>query len=142
MSEYLILAESIIYKNDKLTCINIHNDFRAVAMPSEFIFDMAIICGPKWSIGEHNLRVKAVANNGKEIEIGTATVNIPNEDFVYNAFLNNIKLVMDYSVSDITFYVYDNDNEVISKKYPVESMLVPQENQEASQKEQEQPVNA
>ena len=133
MSEYLILAESIIYKNDKLTCINIHNDFRAVAMPSEFIFDMAIICGPKWSIGEHNLRVKAVANNGKEIEIGTATVNIPNEDFVYNAFLNNIKLVMDYSVSDITFYVYDNDNEVISKKYPVESMLVPQENQEVSQ---------
>ena len=91
MAEYLVLAETVFYKNDKLTCINIYNNFRAVAMPSEFHFDMAIMCGPKWSIGEHKLRVKAVASNGKEIELGTATVNIPNEDFVYNAFLNNVK---------------------------------------------------
>ena len=30
------------------------------------------------------------------------------EDFVYNAFLNNIKITMDYSVSDLTFIVYDD----------------------------------
>lgn len=126
MSEYLILAETIIYKNNRLTCINTYDNFKTVAMPCEFNFDMAILCGPKWSVGEHNLRVKAIASNGKEIDLGTAKVNIPHEDFVYNAFLNNIRLKMDYSVSDLTFYVYDNDNEVFSRKYPVLPMLVPQ----------------
>ena len=132
MSEYLLVAETIIYKNEKLTCINVLNSFRTVAMPSEFIFDMVILCGPKWSTGEHKLSIKAVANNGKEIELGNATVNIPNEDFVYNAFLNNVKLVMDYSVTDLTFQVYDNDNNVYSRKYPVISMLVPQNTNKAN----------
>ena len=126
MSEYLILAETIIYKNNRLTCINTYDNFRTVAMPAEFNFDMAILCGPKWSVGEHKLSVKAVASNGKEISLGSATVNIPHEDFVYNAFLNNIKIVMDYSISDLTFYVYDGDKEVYSRKYPVLPMLVPQ----------------
>ena len=142
MSEYLILAETIIYKNNRLTCINTYDDFRTVAMPSEFSFDMAILCGPKWSAGEHKLSVKAVASNGKEIDLGAAIVKIPHEDFVYNAFLNNIRLTMDYSVSDLTFYVYDNDNEVFSRKYPVLPMLVPQKqeelNQEKLEKEPEQ----
>jgi len=132
MAEYLMLAETVLFKNDKLTCINVYNNFRTVAMPAEFNFDMAILCGPKWSVGEHKLSVKAVASNGKEIELGNATVNIPNEDFVYNAFLNNIKIVMDYSVEDLTFYVYDNENEVYSRKYPVLPMLVPQK-QEAKE---------
>ena len=126
MSEYLILAETVLFKNNKLTCINVYNEFRTVAMPAEFNFDMAILCGPKWSVGEHKLSVKAVASNGKEIDLGTATVNIPHEDFVYNAFLNNIRIAMDYSVSDLTFFVYDNGNEVYKRKYPVISMLVPQ----------------
>ena len=127
MSEYLILAETIVYKNNRLTCINTYDNFRTVAMPAEFNFDMAILCGPKWPVGEHKLSVKAVASNGKEIDLGTATVNIPHEDFVYNAFLNNIKIVMDYSVSDLTFHIYDNENEVFSRKYPVLPILVPQD---------------
>ena len=134
MSEYLVLAETIIYKNNRLTCINTYDNFKTVAMPAEFNFDMAIFCGPKWSVGEHKLAVKAVANNGKEIELGTANVNIPNEDFVYNAFLNNIKVTMDYSVSDLTFYVYDNDKEVFSRKYSVLPILVPQGTGEKNKK--------
>ena len=82
MSEYLILAETAIYKNNKLTCLNIYDNFRAVAMPSEFIFDMVILCCPKWTVGDHNVSVKAVANNDRDFEIGNATVNIPHEDFV------------------------------------------------------------
>ena len=130
MAEYLMLAETVIFKNEKLTCINVYDNFRAVAMPAEFNFDMVILCGPKWSIGEHKLSVKAVASNGKEVDLGQADVNIPHEDFVYNAFLNNIKITMDYSVSDLTFYVYDNGNEVYSRKYPVISMLVPKTQQD------------
>ena len=46
---------------------------------------------------------------------------------------------MDYSVTDLTFYVYDNDKEVFSRKYPVFSMLVPQElNSEENKEEQKQ----
>ena len=33
---------------------------------------------------------------------------------------------MDYSVSDLTFHVYDGDKEVYTRKYPVLPMLVPQ----------------
>ena len=33
---------------------------------------------------------------------------------------------MDYSVTDLTITVYDNDNAIILRKYPVVSMLVPQ----------------
>ena len=126
MSDYLILAENIIYKNNKLTCINIYDKFSTVAMPAEFRFDLAIFCGPNWSTGEHKLTIKAKGSNGKEISI----VNIPNEDFVYNAYANDCKILMDYSVESLTVSVYDNNKEIISRKYPVISMLVPQKREE------------
>ena len=126
MAEYLILAENILFKNDKLTCINIYNKLTTVAMPAEFRMDLAIICGPDWTPGEHNLSVKAIGSNGKEVKIGDLTVNIPHQDFVYNADANDCKLLMDYSVESLTIVVYDNDKEIISRKYPVVPMLVPQ----------------
>ena len=126
MAEYLVLAENISFKNNRLTCINIYDRLSAIAMPAEFRFDLAIMCGPNWSAGEHNLTVKAVGSNGKEVSIGTLNVNIPNEDFVYNAFANDLKIIMDYSVENLTFVVYDNDKEILSRKYPVVPMLVPQ----------------
>lgn len=126
MAEYLVLAENITFKNNKLTCINIYDKLSTIAMPSEFKFDLAIMCGPNWSVGDHKLTLKAVGSNGREVYIGELMVKIPNEDFVYNAFANDIKLIMDYSVESLTFVVYDNGKEIISKKYPVISMLVPQ----------------
>ena len=126
MAEYLILAENISFKNNKLTCINMYDRLSTIAMPSEFKFDLAIMCGPNWTPGEHKLAVKAVGSNGKEVYIGELPVNIPNENFVYNAFANDIKLIMDYSVETLTFIVYDNGKEIISRTYPVIPMLVPQ----------------
>ena len=128
MSEYLILAENVFIKNNKLTCINIIDRLTAIAMPTEFKFDLAIMCGPNWSVGEHKLTVKARGSNGKEITVGDLNVNIPHEDFVYNAYANDLKIVMDYSIEDMTIVVCDNDKEIISRKYPVISVLVPQEN--------------
>ena len=125
MSEYLILADNVIYKNEKLSFIGAINSFKTVAMPSEFVFDMVIICGPKWSIGEHKLSIKVTTDNGKELNIGNVDINVPNEDFVHNAFLNGIVIQMDYSVSVLTFHVFDNDKEIITNKYPVRSMLIP-----------------
>ena len=126
MAEYLILAENVIFKNNRLTCINIYDRLSAIAMPAEFRFDLAIICGPNWTVGEHKLEIKARANNGKEVIIGDLTVNIPNEGFVYNAYANDLKIIMDYSVEELTIVVLDNGEEIITRKYPVIPMLVPQ----------------
>ena len=125
MSEYLILAENIFYNNNKLSCFNIYEQLTTIAMPADFKFDLAIICGPNWSVGEHKLTVKARGSNGKEIEIGKMTVNIPMENFVYNAYANDLKIGMDYSVENLTILVYDNGEEIISRTYPVISMLIP-----------------
>ena len=134
MSEYLILAENVVFKNGKLTCINIYDKLTTVAMPAEFKFDLAIMCGPNWKVGEHKLEVKAKANNGKEIEIGNLTVNIPNKDFVYNAYANDLTVLMDYSVEELTIVVNDNGKKILERNYPVISMLVPQENKEKNNK--------
>lgn len=130
MSEYLVLAENITYKNNKLSCINIYDQLSAIAMPAEFSFDLAIMCGPNWTAGEHKLSVKAKGSNGKEVSVGELTVNIPNDNFVYNAYANDLKIVMDYSVESLTFIVSDNGKEIISRKYPVVSFLVPQKKAE------------
>lgn len=130
MAEYLVLAENVFYKNNKLSCMNIYERLTTVAMPAEFKFDLAIMCGPNWSVGEHKLTVKARGSNGKEISVGELTVNIPNENFVYNAYANDLKIAMDYSVESLTILVYDNDNEIISRTYPVISMLVPKKSEE------------
>ena len=129
MSEYLILAENITFKNNKLSCINIYDKFTSVALPAEFRFDMAIICGPNWSAGEHNLVLTVKSSTGNEAKIGESIVNIPNEDFVYNAMAQDLKVVLDYSVDYLIFSVKDNGNEIISRKYQVVPILVPQ-NQE------------
>jgi len=133
MAEYLVLAENVFFKNNRLSCINIYDRFTAVAMPAEFNFDLAIMCGPNWSVGEHKLVVKARGSNGKEISVGELTVNIPSEDFVYNAYANDLKIMMDYSVESLTILVYDNDNEIISRTYPVVSMLVPKKQENAEE---------
>lgn len=130
MSEYLILAENVFYKNGKISCFNIYDKLTTIAMPAEFKFDMAIMCGPNWTEGEHKLAVKARGSNGKEVSVGEMTVNIPKEDFVYNAYANDIKIRMDYSVESLTILVYDNDQEIISRTYPVISMLIPKKSEE------------
>lgn len=135
MAEYLLLAENVFFKNGRLSCINIYDRLTTVAMPAEFRFDLAIICGPNWSVGEHKLTVKAKGSNGKEVTVGELTVDIPKEDFVYNAYANDLKITMDYSVETLTLSVYDNDNEIITRNYPVISMLVPQKKEEEENKE-------
>lgn len=143
MSGYFLIAENIIFKNNKLTCINIHNELAAIAMPAEFKFDMAVICGPQWTAGEHKLTIKVRANGGEEILLSESTVNILNEDFVYNAIANDVKFRMDYDVQNLTFTVFDNDQEVVSRKYPVIAMLYPQQmvQQQAQQNQQAEEKN-
>ena len=139
MSGYLELAETVIFKNGKTTIMNIYNELSAIAMPAEFRFDMAVMCGPKWTMGEHKLTIKVKANeNGEEKQLVETTINIPNEHFVYHAVANDVKFTMNYDVQYLTFTVFDNDEEVVSRLYPVRAMLVPQAmvQQQAPQQEE------
>lgn len=136
MSGYIQLAETALYKNGKLTIINAFSELKAIAMPAEFKFDMVIMCGPKWSEGDHQLTIKVRANdNEEEQKIAESTVKIPHENFVYSAIATDVKFTMNYDVKSLTFTVYDNDTEVISRVYPVIAMFVPKQ----QQTEQENP---
>ena len=141
MSGYLELAENVLFKNGRLTIINTYNDLSAIAMPTEFRFDMVVMCGPKWTAGDHKLAIKVKANeDGKEMQLVDTTIKIPNEQFVYHAIANDVKFKMDYSVQYLTFTVLDNGKEVISRVYPVRAMLVPQP--AAKQPQEAQPKKA
>ncbi len=132
MAGYLELAEAAIHKEGKTYILNIYNELFAVAMPAEFRFDMAIMCGPKWTVGDHNLKVKVKANeDGDELTLIDSTIKIPHEQFVYHAVSNGVKLNMNYDVKYLTFTVFDNDEEVVSRLYPVRAMLYPRQPQQA-----------
>lgn len=135
MSEYLILAENITYKNNKLSCINIYDNFSAVALPAEFVFDLVVICGPNWTPGEHKLNIKAKTNTDVTVDIGEILVNIPNENFVYNAIAQNLKVTLDYSIQNLTFMVFENDKQILDRKYSVSALLIPKQQNEQQQEE-------
>lgn len=137
MAGYLELAETIIFKRNRLSVINAYNELSAIAMPAEFVFDMVVMCGPNWTEGDHKLTVKVKANeNGEELSIAEATVKIPHNNFVYNAIANDVKFTMNYDVQYLTFTAYDNDKAVISRVYPVRAMLVPQSMLQKEEKEE------
>ena len=139
MAGYLELAEAAIHKEGKTYILNIYNELFAVAMPAEFRFDMAVMCGPKWTVGEHNLKIKVKANeDGEEKQLVDTTIKIPHEQFVYHAVANDVKFTMNYDVRYLTFTVLDNDEEVISRVYPVRAMLYPSQKPQQAQSEQTQ----
>lgn len=139
MAGYLELAEAAIHKEGKTYILNIYNELFAVAMPAEFRFDMAVMCGPKWAVGDHNLKIKVKANeDGEEKQLVDTTIKIPHEQFVYHAVANDVKFNMNYDVRYLTFTVLDNDEEVISRVYPVRAMLYPSQKPQQAQPEQAQ----
>lgn len=139
MAGYLELAEAAIHKEGKTYILNIYNELFAVAMPAEFRFDMAVMCGPKWTVGDHNLKIKVKANeDGEEKQLVDTTIKIPHEQFVYHAVANDVKFTMNYDVRYLTFTVLDNDEEVISRVYPVRAMLYPSQKPQQAQPEQTQ----
>ena len=133
MAGYLELAEAAIHKEGKTYILNIYNELFAVAMPAEFRFDMAVMCGPKWTVGDHKLDVTVKANENGEVKkvVEGAEIKIVHEDMVYHAVLNDVKFTMNYDVKYLTFTVYDNGEEVISRVYPVRAMLYPKQPQQA-----------
>lgn len=126
-NQYLILAENIVYKNNKLSCINVLDQFLVVKLPSEAYFDLVAICGPEWEEGEYELAIKVQTDDNEIFELGKTKIDFPNRDFVYNALAQNMKVTIDEGTKYVRFYIYRNDELIMQRNYKVASLLVAQE---------------
>lgn len=126
-NQYLMLAENITYKNNKLSCINVIDQFFVVKLPAEAYFDLVAICGPDWEEGEYELTIKVQSDDGELFELGKTNIRIPNRDFVYNALAPDMKVRIDEGTKYIKFYVFRNEELILQRNYKVASLLVQQE---------------
>lgn len=130
-NQYLLLAENITYKNNKLSCINIIDQLLTIKLPSEFQFDLVAICGPGWAEGEYTIKIKVQLDEGEVNELGQTQVKIPNDGFTYNALASDLKILIPENSKKMNFLVYKDDELIIERKYQIASLFVPQEPQEA-----------
>lgn len=124
-NQYLIVAENITFKNNKLSCINIYDQFVAVTLPAELNFDMVVICGPGWEPGNYSLGVKVKIDEAEPQEIGNVNVEIISDNFIYNALAPNLKISVEENIKNITFLVFRDDEIIIERTFLVNSILVP-----------------
>lgn len=122
--QYLIIAEQISYRNNRLSAINIWDQFLAIAMPSKFNFDLAFACGPGWQAGEYELKFKVKTDAKEEItDLGNIQVNIKDEKSVFNAMASNLNFVLDETAKNITFIVERNGEWIFEREYSVRHLV-------------------
>jgi len=126
-NQYLLLAENITYKNNKLSAINIIDQFMAIKLPSEFNFDMVAICGPGWDEGEYTVTIKVQLDDSEINELGQTQVKVPGYGFTYNALAPDLKVLIPDNAKNIKFFVYKDEELVIERIYQISSLFVPQE---------------
>ena len=105
-NQYLLIAETIFYKNNKLTAINIYDHFVALKLPAEFVFDLAVLCGPGWEHGEHVI-----------------TINFRPDD----KELTKLKFTIGSDVKNLSFIVMEGDKVIVERTYPVNGLMIPVE---------------
>lgn len=125
-NQYLLIAENITYKNNKLSCINIIDQLLTVKLPSEFHFDLVAVCGPGWKEGDYEISIKVQLDEGEINELGKTQVKIPNEGFTYNALAGDLKITIPENAKVLKFFVYKSEDLVIERKYNIASLFVPQ----------------
>ena len=133
--QYLLVAEQMLFKNNRLTVINVWDQLTAIHSPAKFNFDLAFICGPNWEPGEYDLKFKIKANATNEIfEVGAIKVKIANEQSVFNAIASNVNIAMGEESGNITFIVERNEQEIYVREYPVLYLYkIRQEDQQENQ---------
>lgn len=126
-NQYLLLAENITYKNNKLSCINIIDQLLTIKLPSEFQFDLVAICGPGWKEGEYTVTIKVQLDDSEINDLGQTQVKIPSEGFTYNALATDLKVKIPENARILKFFVYKDDEMIIERRYQVASLFIPQE---------------
>lgn len=120
---YLIIAEHVSFRNNKLSVINMWHQFTALHLPARFNFDLAFICGPGWETGEYDLTFKVKSQVNDPIELGSIKVNISNEKSVFKAVASELNFVIENNSGDITFIVERDGKEIFEREYPVSYVL-------------------
>lgn len=120
---YLVLAEQISFRNDKLTVLNVLDQFTALHLPAKFNFDLVYICGPGWKIGEHCLTFKVKSDAKEEFELGSIKINIIDGKSVFNAIASNLNFVIGNDSGNVTFIVEREGKDIFSREYPVAYLL-------------------
>lgn len=118
-NQYLVIAESLIYKNNKLTAINMYDQFLAMQLPAEFDFDLAVLCGPGWEPGDYSLDIFIEPKGNESFKLGIINFDIPNENFVYNAVAKDLSLLVNEGVEEISFLVKNKDEILIQRNFVV-----------------------
>lgn len=121
-NQYLLIAESIIYRNNKLTAINMYDQLLAMKLPAEFVFDLAILCGPGWQAGNYELEIFVKIEDELEVKLGNISINIPNENFVYNAIAPELSLGVKDGADKVTFIVKTDGQVVLERNFNVKTL--------------------
>ena len=121
--QYLLVAEQIAFRNNKLTTINVWDQFTALHLPAKFNFDLVFICGPGWEAGEYDLSFKVRSQASEVFELGSIKINIASDKSVFNAIASNLNFVIEKNSGNVTFIVERNGEEIFEREYPVNYLL-------------------
>jgi hypothetical protein len=116
---YLIIAEQVIFRNNKLSIMNVWHQFTALHLPAKFNFDLVFICGPGWEAGEYDLTIKVKSKVNEPVEVGTIKVNIVNDKATFNAIASDLNFMIEHNSGEITFIIERNGQEIFEREYPV-----------------------
>ncbi|MDD3012853.1 MAG: hypothetical protein PHC34_04045 [Candidatus Gastranaerophilales bacterium] len=130
--QYLIVGEQIAFRNNKLSIINVMDQFMALQLPAKFNFDLAFICGPEWFPGEYELTFKVRSEAMENYELGSITLNITDRKGVFNAIASNLNFVIGKDSGNVTFIVERDGEEIFTREYPVTYLLKVDKSREAS----------
>jgi hypothetical protein len=122
--QYLVIAENITYKYNKLSCINIYDQFMTFTLPSESFFDLAVMCGPGWDPGDYDIKITVQVNDQDPVELGSVKTSIPHNNFVYNAIAPNLKIVLPEDAKSVTFSVLRNEEQILTRTYSINPLLM------------------
>ncbi|MEI8377982.1 MAG: hypothetical protein WCF95_05550 [bacterium] len=118
-NQYLVISESLVYKNNKLTAINMYDQFLAMQLPAEFDFDLAVLCGPGWAVGDYSLDIFIEPKGNESFKLGVINFDIPSENFVYNAVAQDLSLLINEGVEEIAFVVKNKEEILIRRNFMV-----------------------
>ena len=121
--QYLVVAEQISFRNNKLSVINVMDQFTALHLPAKFNFDLVYICGPEWNPGEYDLTFKIKSEAMEVFELGTIGIKIDNSKSVFNAIASNLNFVIGNDSGNVMFIVERDGEEIFSREYPVNYLL-------------------
>lgn len=130
--QYLVVADQITFRNNKLCILNVMDQFMALQLPSKFNFDLVFVCGPDWEPGDYELSFKVRSSEMEDFVLGSINVTISDRKSVFNAIASNLNFIIGDNTGNVTFIVERDEEEIFSREYPVSHLLRAERRQETT----------